>query len=1330
MEERPLSLIPVGLKEAALDSPTFRATTSHFSDQIDFVERWLEGYVKAATKLVSEVADLEAVVNSYLTHSAVPTQLSEAVLDHDYTMLALKRYSEGAREFWQYTLRGIRKYDNTVIDPIKHFLNNELKTFKETKRNLETCQKAFDRLIAQYASQGKTKEASSLREDAFQLYEGRRAYLKAGMDFCTAAPQLRATLDKLLVNIFAEQWKEMRSAREANASLFVKWSSEMDRVRGWSKEMVDSERAFQRELLMARRQIEENAEELWRPSRELEDYNISTAPFIAPGTASGKGAPGRPQREKQEKQGWLFQKTLSGKPARTVWVRRWFFVRNGIFGWLINGTRSGGVEESDKIGVLLCSIRPAASEERRFCFEVKTKDNTVTLQAETQSELTDWITAFEMVKRKALGNPASTESQSASGIDPAFAVSPPIAPDFAVRTDDRYQREISEEQGGLAVPQSPADLQHRSSFDVTAMRKASGSDKDGDTTSRLMSRLDLHKKSVQSAGPSGGIASLISASHNVLPVSPGVPVPPTPTGDMPRRKLTIPNSSLAPSTLANPPALTNLSHAAVSLSTERGPLSSKVDGSDISSGVLANLWGSSNWGRINRIGDELSDDVPQKSVEFEAEQGEGLTLARLSHRKTLSATTDAGALVSAVRQEDADDTPKNYPPALKAQNAQFRLLFPTVPHNEKVVLVFHATWNPNELQEFPGRVYVTTKEVYFYSHHLGFVLTTGTHLSNVTDVTSAPGRDCDFVYLHLRESTRLNAPKRITIKTFLEPLKLLRRRLNYLVRNASSEHPDAIEDVVRMLLKMESEPARRTSSIDSWEDVNYSPIDESAGGAQAGSEQSRRDMKASLRIDGNLYGETTARTGKEVQRFRLPAQPVRYAPQGMQNAVSRDFQVSAKALFHVIFGDKSTLFQLLYCNRWGNVIEQSPWIKSDGGQFTRRIESKDKTVQSEDVQTIDVITDHLCYVVTNVKQPWRLPYPDRQQLITKIVITHSAKSRCKLAIFQQVRWARDAPPTFLRRLVEREALNSLEADALDLTNVAMDQTAKLGNHSRTNKAVEIFGNIGQHKVVVEVDAIAAEKIAPKSLKVNKQKVKVTLLGLIVDDTVIRIGNGLTTLVDLVVGAFKAVINLCTSHSLLVLLLLASTAFNSWHGYKDSLSWYHDRNAGKFMNRLGISPAPVMAKTVYLQDIEDMIAQPAQLLNVTSAYGNASDHKTCQTTFTEQMSDFSVRQGGASRRLHQTRDALGRYRHDLLVALRLINRVERDVVQTEWHGWARLEDARCRRVQRLLQPESDAGKQSKDSPDQKKSIDLGESFDAYCQSCRVATDQAGQELTLL
>ena len=135
--ERPLNLVPVGLKEAALDSPTFRATAVHFADQVEIIEKWLDGYVRAASKLVTEVSSLESLVNSFLAQSAPPSNVSEAVLDHDYTLLALTRYGEGAREFWQQTLQGMKRYDTSVVDPIKTFLGTDLRQFKEARRTME-----------------------------------------------------------------------------------------------------------------------------------------------------------------------------------------------------------------------------------------------------------------------------------------------------------------------------------------------------------------------------------------------------------------------------------------------------------------------------------------------------------------------------------------------------------------------------------------------------------------------------------------------------------------------------------------------------------------------------------------------------------------------------------------------------------------------------------------------------------------------------------------------------------------------------------------------------------------------------------------------------------------------------------------------------------------------------------------------------------------------------------------------------------------------------------------------------------------------------------------
>ena len=120
----------MGLKEAALDSPTFRATAVHFSDQIEVLERWLESYVKSTSRLVHEVSSLEDLVNSFLSKSVPPPNLSEAVLDPDYTLLAMKRYGEGAREFWSHTISGMKKMEAMVVEPIRGFLYGELRNFK------------------------------------------------------------------------------------------------------------------------------------------------------------------------------------------------------------------------------------------------------------------------------------------------------------------------------------------------------------------------------------------------------------------------------------------------------------------------------------------------------------------------------------------------------------------------------------------------------------------------------------------------------------------------------------------------------------------------------------------------------------------------------------------------------------------------------------------------------------------------------------------------------------------------------------------------------------------------------------------------------------------------------------------------------------------------------------------------------------------------------------------------------------------------------------------------------------------------------------------------
>lgn len=1346
---------PVGLKEAALDSPTFRATAVHFGEQIDLVEQWLQSYIKAASRLANEVTSIESLVNTYLSCTQPPSNISEAVIDHDYTVLALRRYNDGAKEFWQATVKWMKKVESQVVEPIKSFLGNDIANLKNLRRNLDIAQKAFDAAIARYVGQNKTKEASSLREDAFQLHEARKAYLKVSMDFCTTAPQVRAALDKLLIKVFAERWKEMRNSRAALSSSFQKWSADVDRIKGWSKEMDINEKIFKRELQMARKQIEEAAEAAVKPSRELDDYNVSTVPYLgATPTPQAPGSPRKPKVEKAEKQGWLFQRTVTGKPSRTVWIRRWFYVKNGIFGWLIQGAR--GVEESEKTGVLLCGVRPAFQEERRFCFEVKTKDTSIILQAETQRELMDWIGAFEVAKRKALENPASTDAIAAGSksVDAAFAISPPVAPEFAAKSADTHEarEEVAVERSSTLGVENPVAT--RSSTDIG--RKSVIVDRDTDNpTSRLIQKLDMHRKSAQgsnSPAGGGGIASLIASSHNALPlgvqgVSPGGYTPATPIVSTDLKALFgahLPHSSLAPSTLAESPATTNLSKTAVVISGDRGlGLGSAASEGGTPGGLMANIWGTNNWGYLNRLerGEiepsferrrSLSQPPsPNKSNAISREPSpaagrpEAASAERspspsraattgTRHRKTISASSDAPKLQQKIGPVEY---PNYYPTALKAQDAQFNMLIPQHAPDDRLVMVFRAAWSATDQQEFPGRVYVTMKDIYLYSNHLGLVLTTGVGLSAIDEVTAAPGKDCDFLFFHLKEGKSQLGASRVTVKVFLEPLKLLQRRLNYLIRNAESDQPAPLEEVIKTLIKMENERTieeEDESPLDeSWEDVGgeASPIDAKSG----------RNFKTSLRIDDMLYPGQLRGANKPVTKFRLPNRPVEYAPQGFAAPiVEKDFDITAKALFHVLAGDKSAVFQILYCESCAEKLVQGPWTIPEGGykrrEFKFQITAGAKQYEVTDYQVIDVYNDHLCYVITDRKTPWFLPRSTDFTLLSKIVITHVAKAKCKFAIFAKIEWTK--PPPMGQRLIDSRAGYELQACAYSLSEILTDQVTRLGSHGGSNsrKAVQIFGGIGQQ---TQASQLAASDLPPLPATLKRRKLRSRSMPALALSAARRSAlAGLMSVLAVVLQVLTALQKVVTAHRILVLVLVLSAVSNVFFTQRDASTWWRERSAGNFLKRVGVSPNVVMGRSVWLKDLDEWTAGSFSSSSVLNETELGAGKNACQQEFgsilaqTNPSSDVSIdvdpsvssgtRQTLA--RLQHSRQKFGTYRHDLLVALRVVDRVEKDMLQGEWESWVHSEASRCRQIKKVLNRENN------------DTESLKRWWDEYCRSC--------------
>lgn len=132
----------------------------------------------------------------------------------------------------------------------------------------------------------------------------------------------------------------------------------------------------------------------------------------------------------------------------------------------------------------------------------------------------------------------------------------------------------------------------------------------------------------------------------------------------------------------------------------------------------------------------------------------------------------------------------------------------------------------------------------------------------------------------------------------------------------------------------------------------------------------------------------------------------------------------------------------------------------------------------------------------------------------------------------------------------------------------------------------------------------------------------------------------------------------------------------------------------------------------------------------------SPYQTAGTSFSETATRSTAR------RLRRTRQHLGSYRHDLMVAMRVVNNVEREMLKAEWENWLLDENSRCKQVQMMLRENrgnispsrriKGAGSQQVMEAKERERIgkmdDLRKWQEEYCGSCKLEQERLldGQE----
>lgn len=379
-------------------------------------------------------------------------------------------------------------------------------------------------------------------------------------------------------------------------------------------------------------------------------------------------------------------------------------------------------------------MKPAFQEERRFCFELKTKDTAILLQAETQADLTAWISAFEQAKRTAVNSSSSMAVQASSIIPPS---APP--PEVSVK-DHPHDENISMGfDRALTLPLSGVPLEKgNASLGARNMEGISRKDRSLPPT------------------PTSAIGVLMSATHNTIPLSPLMHE----LSDQSANSNVHSKISLAPNTLVGAPSPASLMKSATMTATLSTP----------------------------KVKEQV--DFQKQMARAKHKKSVSLDMDVAKERQSLQRPPTALSI-----SED-EIYPPNYPQELRAQDTQFRTFFPSEPIMSPVLLVFLGTWHFTDKQEIAGRFYVTQKMLYFYAHFLGLVFRKTIPLHTIEGVRVSTGKYSDHIVFHLRpkhpddsdyeDETRDENALKIFVKIFLEPVRILQSRLNMLLENEAA----------------------------------------------------------------------------------------------------------------------------------------------------------------------------------------------------------------------------------------------------------------------------------------------------------------------------------------------------------------------------------------------------------------------------------------------------------------------------------------------------------------------------------------------------------------
>ncbi|CAI2169039.1 10254_t:CDS:10 [Funneliformis geosporum] len=1213
-------------REAIHDTPNFRANVRKFEEQVDHFEKWLDTLFKAL-KFYSEESIKYNEASNNLARKATQISSDDSLLvDRDFTLIAVRIFADTLQTTYAFKSKLVNDIDEKLLQPITHFTKNELKEFKEIRRNHDRAVERYDSMLAKYSSQSRSKEASALRE----FLSGAFAHLEM---------------------------------HETSLTVYKESGNHLERLRSWlseSKKTCENQIPLLHDL---RNKLEEEAINSSKPGRDLTTYTnnlMTNHPNSDAIQTTRPSSPAPLPNETPTKQGYLFMRA-NGK---NNWVRKYFYLKDGIFWWASvgHGKLRSIIEESERIGVLLCEIRTDISQDRRFCFEILcgAKQTTYLLQAETDSDLKDWITVFENAKRHAFRSSSDLSSSAAAAV-------------VSHKELDDEQNESTDEGHDSNIPSTTSSVD--------------GNKIDGNPT-LAGSNITLPTTAASPPSSQNSLSKKWTASASNLPSSVGTPHSYS--------------TSLKGSTATLAPITNNNGNTTSSSSTQ----SSNEKPS--TSANQQNFWGTLQWAMpsmnliINTVNASEGDDEA-------LEDGTGRKRSSSLKNKGGRSRSGSGPVGSG-----ADRSIAEYPQNLLLHNAQLHLLFPCATEAEFVLDFFNCAWYMNDML-YKGRAYITQDRLYFYSIVMSVInmfCVNWRDLKNIVYKTTDTQQIVNFV--------DENHSQNYIIKTHLDIEGKFYEKTRIAWSLATGEKSVSLQSVFNAVwkLKCESKDEEKKDTVseigkeqkdeDPTQEINEKPLEnvEVEDQKNVTSEDHKNHLSDRIPANENKQVNDARRTpsmiiipppSEDDFPFNLPQ------PKGPvtcdcsdhleKKEVEHEFSISAKKLFDIIFDEKSTIWSRLHKKKVNKLLHSGPWVIDNSGNGERKREFKfimpvnnsmmPKVKESECIET-QICKKRDDYLVLSYTKALQLPYNDAFLPMSKFCITYVSKTSCKLAVFIGIQWFKSP---IVKSIIRKAAMSGLADSVKDImtlikTEVAQRKPLSPSLPLRSHPVSPLRRRPHSYRYHKSRSKISGEEMQSPGISTSKVSISSSKEPKELRESNSLVHNIMEHAIRLLTGSISSFVGILTTFSSSRLLGIVLTLSLICNLYLWSGVGYNDIKPSIVSETIHPLKTYVASPAVYIRDLEEHV------LNTSSKGLKGVDPISFR-----QFLDTRITHPAYPWLLHShhrmsdeitfARKKVAMLRYDLLLTFRLINSIDRRLLESEYVNWLLDERAKCNKARWML-----------------------------------------------